>query len=45
MYKRQVDNCQSWLLQPDGSYLKQQPGDAAPISAQETLLYAYAAKA
>ncbi|NAW33045.1 polyphosphate kinase 1 [Halomonas alimentaria] len=40
-----VDNCQSWLLQPDGSYLKQQPGDAAPISAQETLLYAYAAKA
>ncbi|WP_445004671.1 polyphosphate kinase 1 [Halomonas mongoliensis] len=40
-----VDNCQSWLLQPDGSYVKQTPGDAAPISAQETLLYAYAAKA
>ncbi|GGX97417.1 polyphosphate kinase [Litchfieldella qijiaojingensis] len=40
-----VDNCQSWLLQPDGSYIKQQPGDGAPISAQETLLYAYAAKA
>ncbi|WP_253446022.1 polyphosphate kinase 1 [Halomonas sp. Y3] len=40
-----VDNCQSWLLQPDGSYVKQQSGDAAPISAQETLLYAYAAKA
>ncbi|MDR5892164.1 polyphosphate kinase 1 [Halomonas mongoliensis] len=40
-----VDNCQSWLLQPDGSYAKQTPGDAAPISAQETLLYAYAAKA
>lgn len=40
-----VDNCQSWLLQPDGSYIKQTPGDAAPISAQETLLYAYAAKA
>ncbi len=39
-----VDNCQSWLLQPDGSYVKQTPGDAAPISAQETLLYAYAAK-
>ncbi|QTP57701.1 polyphosphate kinase 1 [Billgrantia antri] len=39
-----VDNCQSWLLQPDGRYLKQQPGDSAPISAQETLLYAYAAK-
>lgn len=40
-----VDNCQSWLLQPDGTYTKQQPGDSAPISAQETLLYAYAAKA
>ncbi len=40
-----VDNCQSWLLQPDGSYLKQHPGEAAPISAQETLLYAYATKA
>ncbi|WP_444985209.1 polyphosphate kinase 1 [Halomonas mongoliensis] len=40
-----VDNCQSWLLQPDGSYAKQTPGEAAPISAQETLLYAYAAKA
>ena len=40
-----VDNCQSWLLQPDGSYVKQHPGEAAPISAQETLLYAYAAKA
>ncbi|MBZ9558089.1 MULTISPECIES: polyphosphate kinase 1 [unclassified Modicisalibacter] len=40
-----VDNCQSWVLQEDGSYRKQEPGDAAPISAQETLLYAYAAKA
>lgn len=40
-----VDNCQSWQLQPDGGYVKQTPGDAAPISAQETLLYAYAAKA
>ncbi|MCE8020791.1 polyphosphate kinase 1 [Halomonas sp. MCCC 1A11036] len=40
-----VDNCQSWLLQPDGRYLKQQPGNSAPISAQETLLYAYATKA
>ncbi|QTF92339.1 polyphosphate kinase 1 [Halomonas sp. BM-2019] len=40
-----VDNCQSWRLQPDGHYVKQTPGDAAPISAQETLLYAYAAKA
>ncbi|HSP56762.1 MAG TPA: polyphosphate kinase 1 [Halomonas sp.] len=40
-----VDNCQSWRLQPDGHYVKQQPGDAAAISAQETLLYAYAARA
>ncbi|SHE63650.1 polyphosphate kinase [Modicisalibacter ilicicola DSM 19980] len=39
-----VDNCQSWLLLEDGSYQKQEAGDAAPISAQETLLYAYAAK-
>ncbi|NYS59889.1 polyphosphate kinase 1 [Vreelandella salicampi] len=39
-----VDNCQSWLLQPDGSYRKQDAGDSAPISAQETLLYAYATK-
>ncbi len=37
-----VDNCQSWLLQPDGSYRLQTPGDGAPISAQETLIYAYA---
>ncbi|MBS9403137.1 polyphosphate kinase 1 [Halomonas sp. TRM85114] len=40
-----VDNCQSWRLQPDGHYVKQQPGDVAAISAQETLLYAYAARA
>ncbi|MED5500236.1 MAG: polyphosphate kinase 1 [Pseudomonadota bacterium] len=40
-----VDNCQSWLLQGDGTYIKQDPGEAAPISAQETLLYAYAARA
>lgn len=39
-----VDNCQSWLLQPDGNYRKQDAGDSAPISAQETLLYAYATK-
>ncbi|MDR9438591.1 MAG: polyphosphate kinase 1 [Halomonas sp.] len=40
-----VDNCQSWLLRSDGLYVKQQPGSAAPISAQETLLFAYAARA
>lgn len=40
-----VDNCQSWLLQPDGHYEKQQPHEKAAISAQETLLHAYATRA
>lgn len=40
-----VDNCQSWLLQPDGRYRQQDPGGSDPISAQETMLYAYASKA
>ncbi|WP_018918822.1 polyphosphate kinase 1 [Vreelandella zhanjiangensis] len=39
-----VDNCQSWLLQSDGSYCLQDPGNGDAISAQETLLYAYASK-
>ncbi|GHB06493.1 polyphosphate kinase 1 [Modicisalibacter luteus] len=39
-----VDNCQSWILCEDGSYQRNESGEAAPISAQETLLYAYAAK-
>lgn len=39
-----VDNCQSWLLQSDGSYRLQDPGSSDAISAQETLLYAYATK-
>ena len=39
-----VDNCQSWLLQSDGSYQLQDPGSGDAISAQETLLYAYASK-
>ncbi|RUR27638.1 polyphosphate kinase 1 [Vreelandella nanhaiensis] len=39
-----VDNCQSWLLQSDGSYRSQDPGNGDAISAQETLLYAYATK-
>ena len=39
-----VDNCQSWLLQSDGSYELQDPGNGDAISAQETLLYAYASK-
>ena len=39
-----VDNCQSWNLREDGSYQRNETCDVAPISAQETLLYAYAAK-
>ncbi|WP_189518345.1 polyphosphate kinase 1 [Kushneria pakistanensis] len=40
-----LDNCQSWTLQSDGHYEKRCPGkDEAAISAQETLLYAYAAR-
>ncbi|MBP5978646.1 MAG: polyphosphate kinase 1 [Halomonas sp.] len=39
-----VDNCQSWLLQSDGSYRLQDAGNGDAISAQETLLYAYASK-
>ncbi|WP_456268137.1 polyphosphate kinase 1 [Kushneria sp. AK178] len=38
-----LDNCQSWTLQSDGHYEKRCPGNnEAAISAQETLLYAYA---
>ncbi|OHV10492.1 polyphosphate kinase 1 [Kushneria phosphatilytica] len=41
-----LDNCQSWQLQSDGHYEKRQPGEGeAAISAQETLLYAYSARA
>ncbi len=39
-----VDNCQSWLLRSDGPYVEAAARDAAPISAQETLLFAYAAR-
>ncbi len=33
-----ADNTQAWELQEDGSYLRQQPQDEEPISAQLTLL-------
>ncbi len=33
-----ADNCQSWELQPDGTYRLNQPGDGERISAQERLL-------
>lgn len=39
-----VDNCQSWQLREDGSYEKDEAGGNAAVSAQETLLYAYAAR-
>lgn len=32
------DNTQAWVLQPDGSYQRQEPGDAPPLSAQHSLL-------
>jgi polyphosphate kinase len=39
------DNTQSWLLQEDGSYVRAEPGEAAPFSAQSTLLKALASEA
>ncbi|MCM2972298.1 polyphosphate kinase 1 [Larsenimonas suaedae] len=40
-----LDNCQSWQLCADGHYERSTPsGDEEAISAQETLLYAYALK-
>lgn len=40
-----LDNCQSWELQSDGSYVANSPAEGeAEVSAQETLLDAYAEK-
>ncbi|MCG6934631.1 MAG: polyphosphate kinase 1 [Proteobacteria bacterium] len=33
-----ADNTQAWILQHDGSYVRLQPGDAPPLSAQQALL-------
>jgi polyphosphate kinase len=33
-----VDNTQSWQLNADGSYRRNQPGDSAPHNAQSALL-------
>ena len=33
-----ADNCQAWVLQPDGKYLHAQPQDEPPVSAQSELL-------
>ena len=32
------DTADAWLLQPDGTYIRASAGDAAPVSAQATLL-------
>jgi polyphosphate kinase len=37
-----ADNCQAWVLQPDGSYLHGQPGSREPVAAQLKLLQAFA---
>ena len=37
------DNCQAWLLQPDGSYQRIQRGAARAVNAQAELLATYAA--
>ena len=37
-----TDNCQAWVLQPDGSYLHGQPGSREPVGAQSKLLQALA---
>jgi polyphosphate kinase len=36
-----ADTADTWLLQPDGSYLRASEGVAAPVSAQATLLQRY----
>ena len=33
-----ADNCQAWVLQPDGNYRCEQPGSREPIAAQTRLL-------
>ncbi|MCB1641310.1 MAG: RNA degradosome polyphosphate kinase, partial [Xanthomonadales bacterium] len=33
-----IDNTQAWVLNADGSYSRQSPGESAPHSAQATLL-------
>ena len=33
-----ADNTQAWILQSDGSYVRQSPGDNPPLSAQQNLL-------
>ena len=37
-----ADNCQAWVLQSDGNYLREQPGKREPIAAQARLLQSLA---
>lgn len=32
------DNCQAWVMQPDGSYVRRDPGDDPPVAAQSVFL-------
>jgi polyphosphate kinase len=32
------DNCQAWLMQPDGGYVRRDPGDDLPVAAQSVFL-------
>ncbi len=38
-----ADNTQAWILRSDGSYVRSEPGEAAPACAQKQLLELYAA--
>jgi polyphosphate kinase len=33
-----ADNCQAWVLDADGTYVRRTPGDEPPVSAQVALL-------
>ena len=37
------DNCQAWLLRPDGTYVLAAPREEVPLNAQSDLLTRYAA--
>jgi polyphosphate kinase len=37
-----ADNVNAWLLRPDGSYERAQPGDEPPCASQQVLLERYA---
>ena len=37
-----ADNCQAWVLQSDGNYVREEPADREPVAAQARLLQALA---